>query len=349
MRTAGAGISLAPNAMRVLGDLGVANDVVRSGWRQTGLHVFDAKGRPLSMLDTVAAEAVFGAPHVAIHRRELHRILANAVQPGTVHYGWRACGVEPDDGRTAVLFEDGSRVAADCVVVADGIGSRLRAAMLPASTPRYAGYTCWRGIAPWSDAGLLPATETWGPRGRVGIVPVSATSVYWFAVVDAPAGDATMRSMDVASLAERFSAYHHPISAIMAATPDDALIHGDISDIAPLDRLVHGNLVLLGDAAHATTPNLGQGACQAIEDAAVLSTALAESADIPTALRRYDHTRQRRVADVITTSRRIGAIAQTTNPVAAVLRDTIVRWTPPGVSMRRLARFYDQAHLVLAP
>jgi 2-polyprenyl-6-methoxyphenol hydroxylase-like FAD-dependent oxidoreductase len=217
--------------------------------------------------------------------------------------------------------------------------------MLGADQPRYAGYVSWRGVTP---AGSVPApagmSEAVGRGKRFGLAPAGSDQLYWFAVANTPAGG---RDGDAhRELLERFGSWHAPIPAVIAATPADHIVRTDIVDRPPVTRWHAGRAVLLGDAAHPMTPNLAQGACQAIEDAAALADALAavtgprgtQDAAIEAALQRYESQRVARANALVVASRRFGSIGQWEHPVAATVRDWVLRLTPPSFQLRQMRR-----------
>jgi 2-polyprenyl-6-methoxyphenol hydroxylase-like FAD-dependent oxidoreductase len=178
-------------------------------------------------------------------------------------------------------------------------------------------------------------TESWGRGERFGIVPIGFGEIYWFAVADAPPNG---RDLDVhRGLMARFAPWHAPIVAIIEATPADRIVRTDICDRPPTTRWHSGRVVLLGDAAHPMTPNLGQGAGQAIEDAVVLDASLASASTIEEALMRYEQRRVTRANGIVLASRRFGAVAQWSHPVAAWIRDRAMSLMPAslGVSQAR--------------
>ncbi|MFT4051677.1 MAG: FAD-dependent monooxygenase [Microbacterium sp.] len=269
----------------------------------------------------------------SLHRAELHRALADALPAGTLRLGHSA--TVASDGQPIVTV-DGVEERFDLVVAADGLRSDARARLGLDRGLRYAGYTAWRGVTAAGIDVQDEAGETWG-RGRIfGIVPLPDERVYWFATESAAAGQ---RAEDErAAVRERFSDWHTPIPACIDATPAEAVLRHDIYD---LDRLpvafARGRTVLLGDAAHGMTPNLGQGAGQAIEDAATL-TLLLRTDDPDAALAGYDRLRRTRTTAIWRQSRRIGKIAQASHPVAAGLRDALLRATPPALMGRATQR-----------
>ncbi len=144
--------------------------------------------------------------------------------------------------------------------------------------------------------------------------------VYWYATANVRAGDT------MADVREMFAGWHDPIPALLAGTPDDAVLRNDLYDLPlPLAPFGTGRVALLGDAAHAMTPNLGQGACAAIEDAGVLGRLLGTHDDIRAALSAYGDQRRRPTAKLVRRSRTVGRLGQLENPVALAVRNTVLR------------------------
>jgi len=131
-----------------------------------------------------------------------------------------------------------------------------------------------------------------------------------------------------------------PIDAVIAATSENALLRNDIYDRPPVKRWSGENVTLLGDAAHPMTPNLGQGACQAIEDAVVLADCLQKMLDLGAALREYELKRIARTSRLVEQSRQLGEMGQWTNPLACRLRNTLVKHTPPAIAMKQMAALF---------
>ncbi|GLY94986.1 hypothetical protein Acsp02_22410 [Actinoplanes sp. NBRC 103695] len=223
------------------------------------------------------------------------------------------------------------RIEADLVVGADGIRSAVREQLWPGvSRPVPIGVTAWRGIAPaWR--GELPVAISWGRGAEFGIVPLEDGRIYWFAAVNATPGTAP------SEVDSRFSTWHEPIPALIAAT--GTVLRDELACLdKPLPTYVQGRVVLLGDAAHAMTPNLGQGANQALEDAVVLA-ALAGRADVAAA---YDRERRPRSQQVARASRTIGRFGQQlANPLAVAGRNALMRVVPPRFALRSMARYAD--------
>ena len=337
----GAGLTLQPNGIVALRQLGLGERIVRAGaaLRVGGLLRWD--GRPLAVLPRERAEALLehaGAPVVGIHRATLQDVLLDALGRDLVQLGRDCTGYESKDGSVRVHFADGSDVECEALVGADGLGSAVRARLVGDGPPLYAGYTSWRGVT--SDlCGLEPdfAVEMWGRGQRFGGCAIDAGRFYWFAVANAPAGerepDARQRKR---GLLARFAGWGSRVPALIASTPEDAILRTDIADRPPLARWGEGAVTLLGDAAHAMTPNLGQGACQALEDACVLGRELSRASSLDEGLRGYETTRRARASAVVVAARRLGAVAQWQHPLACELRDALFRAMPRALLERQI-------------
>ncbi len=343
----GAGISLWPNAMRVLDLIGVGDrvrDVAAPLQGEGGLRLPSGRWIVRAGPDAPLVEVV------ALHRADLHQILREALPDGVLRAGATETGVRIDPaGPGAEVEYDGDggprRVAADVVVAADGLRSGVRRQLWPAARPPvYRGYTSWRAVTPADAVSVTGGGETWGSGERFGYLPLRGGRVYWFAVANAGADGpdgADPHGGGLETVRRRLAGWHDPIPRLLDASPADSVLHLDICDLPALSSFVTGPVALLGDAAHAMTPDVGQGGCQAIEDAAVLAAALREDTDVPGALNRYDASRRPRTQAIARHSRLTGRFAQLQNPAAVGVRNTLLRLTPPAVAMRPLARISD--------
>lgn len=211
----------------------------------------------------------------------------------------------------------------------------VRRQLLGETPLRYAGYTSWRGVAP--VAGLSPAhevVELWGRGLRFGIVPIAEQETYWFAVANAAAGGTDSDSR--ATVLERFASFGEPARALVEASPGARILRTDIYDRKPVSSWSKGRVCLLGDAAHPTTPNLGQGGCMAIEDAVVLAHCLAKGAQHADAFHEYERKRVAHTTKIVNASWQFGRLAQLEGRVVTWLRDLALRATPDSQIRARL-------------
>jgi 2-polyprenyl-6-methoxyphenol hydroxylase-like FAD-dependent oxidoreductase len=340
----GAGLALAPNGLRALDVFG-AGDTLRGLATPQEIGIRRPDGRWL--LRSTTGQMItsrFGDPVVLVPRAALVDALAARVADRDISLGTEVTAVEPGEAAARVATTAGD-LEADLVVAADGIGSATRAALFPGHPGlRYTGATTWRLLA-GPVPGPAPMAETWG-RGTVfGVMPLADGRVYCYAA--APAVPGARAGDELAELARRFGTWHSPIPGLLGlAAPADVLRH-DVAELSePLPSFHRGRVALLGDAAHPMAPNLGQGACQALEDAAVLSRLAAGTAPdgVAALLGRYTATRLTRTTEVVRWSRRAAAMAGWTSPAAVVLRDALTRTAgrlAPGAALRGLGPVYD--------
>jgi salicylate hydroxylase len=296
----GAGVIVAPNAARLLRALGVLDVFTEravaldTGWEFRRWQ----DGSVLSSEDLATrCESLYGERTYAAHRADLLEAVRSAVPAGSVRLGRRCVAIDQDGPRPVLRFADGDRVAADVVIGADGIHSMVRAALTEPVPPAYSGLCAFRALVPAADAAAFarrPAQTLWlGPGHHLVHYPISA-GAFVNLVAFAPAGEYTTESWTatgtVAELLAEFAGWDERLIALLraAGTPG----RWALLDRAPLTRWTRGTVTLLGDAAHPMFPFFGQGAAQAIEDAATLARCLAaDQADPATALLRYEELR----------------------------------------------------------
>lgn len=339
-REVGAGIVLWGNAMAVLRALGAADAVAAVGEPMQYGELRSARGRVLSRQRVADWDRELGERSLVLHRAELLAALLGVLGPAGVRFGHELVELRDEPAGVHARFANGAEATGDVLIGADGLHSRVRRALGDDSPPRYAGYSCWRAVvevpATLVEPGYL--CETWGRGRRFGWLRLARGRVYWFATFDAPPGQREASpAAELARAAELFRGWWGPIPALIAATEPARLLRNDILDRPP--RLVAGRgpVTLLGDAAHPTTPNIGQGACLALEDALVLARAL-ERAPLAHSLREYERTRHRRTRAIVRFSWHLGRVGQWSNPLACGLRDAALAATPVAAIRRQHTR-----------
>jgi 2-polyprenyl-6-methoxyphenol hydroxylase-like FAD-dependent oxidoreductase len=340
----GAGLGLAANAVKALSDIGISEDILAKGKIIRKLLIKDSQGNVLSETDSEKISERYGViNNFSIHRADLHQVLLQKILPGTIQLGKGCIDFRQHTSGVTLLFQDGSSIDADYVIACDGIHSIFRKKLIPGSAPRFAGYTCWRAVidnVP-PDFNFEDVVEMWGAGSRFGIVPLAGKRVYWFACLNASANDPQKRAYKIENLLQEFSTFRDPVSKVLLRTTTEQLIWSDIVDLAPIKKFAFGNIVLMGDAAHATTPNMGQGACMAIEDAAVLANCLDEYNSPDEAFMQFQKRRIARTTKIVKTSWAMGQVAQVRHPLLVGLRNAAIRLTPRRVTESQLKFLYD--------
>jgi len=316
----GAGLSLWSNAMRVLRWLGVEREALAAGSLIERTVTVTCGGRPIAEMDIAGLGREAGAPSICIARAELRKILLHRISLDRLKTSARCVSYAVREHSVIAHMADGSTAKGDLLVGADGIHSIARAKLLGSAEPRYAGYTCWRGLVTgdWLKAGT--AMVAMGRGTHAGLFPCGSHQAYWFGTVNAPA----RATVDLSSLID---SWPEPIAAAIRATSPGEILRNDIFDRAPAAVWGQGPVTLLGDAAHPATPNLGQGACQALEDAKVLTECLLENRPAGESLRAYERLRMPRTAMVTREARNLGRLLQIENPIVMPLRDMAARTT----------------------
>ena len=330
---AGAGLSLWTNAIRALRKLGLADQVIAAGSIFRRSEFRSPSGKVLQSGDLGGLDE----PSICIHRAELHRVLASALPPETLCLGMKCITLEQDAERVTVHLANGEIDQADLVIAADGFRSAIRQQLFPSSRINYDKRTSWRGVTE-TQGGVVPdiAYQTWGRSQRFGYMCLDRKRVYWFAVINMPEGQTPPAGERKDFLRQRFLGWHDPIEDMIEMTDAENIVETGIYDIDPLETWSQGRITLLGDAAHAATPDMGQGGCMAIEDALVLARSLSQEKDLTSALNHYETARKPRTTWMMKQSRTLGRIAQLDNPLLCSFRDFVLSVVPEAVTRRQL-------------
>ena len=344
IRAVGAGIIMATNAMQVLQRLGIADKVKENGYKLTGGQIADQKWRSIQKIDGEYAIEKYGVGSYAIHRAALQQVLINALPEGIIRLNHKVESVSQSKVSASVKFENGTTSEADFIVGADGIKSVVRQSLFGETTYRYSGQTCWRASVKTIIPQVLQksAYELWGskPGLRWGMVPVRENEVYFYATVCLPAGGKDDLSALKKNLGQEYVEFGDLVVQLLETTEPQKIIRTDIFDFAPIKKWYAGRIVLIGDAAHATTPNLGQGGCQAIEDAYALAKSLKENSEPEEAFEKFQAIRYAKAKYVVDTSWMFGKMTNLSAPWIA-LRNTAIRLLPASLAKKSSDKLFQ--------
>lgn len=344
LQAVGAGIWVPTNALQALSSLGLSEKVVELGVPLTAIELWAAEGGLLQKLDLQQVRAHFGCTTISIHRARLQQVLVEALRPGSLHLGRRCTHFRQDKEGVSVYFDDGTRAEGELLIGADGIHSTVRGQLFPEARLRYSGQTCYRGIARIT----LPADlhtvcrEIWGGENRFGFSAIGEEAVYWFAPITAPAGERLAPDI-IPLLGARYRSFPEPVPDLLRHTLPEDVILTDLYDLNPLKRYWQGQVVLLGDAAHAMTPNLGQGGAQAVEDGVALARQLTLSVDPGLAFHRYQQHRLPRARRLVQQSWWMGQVAHLGPRWLRRTRNLLLQRLPSSVTKARTRDLYTPA------
>jgi 2-polyprenyl-6-methoxyphenol hydroxylase-like FAD-dependent oxidoreductase len=358
----GAAILMWPNAMRVLHRLGLAETVREQGSSLEKSSWLRCDGKALNNFSFPETDQ----PAVAVHRAVLQQALVSAVPPESVHLDHVFEGYEQLPDRVVSRFKNRQSFAADILIGADGVHSRAREQLLNDGPPTDHHYVAWRGVVShaFSSVQLATATEIYGRGRRFGIGPLGAGRIGWWASANKSlqtdrnqghSAQATAGAEDPESIREEllelFGNWCEPVPDLIRVTPLKALVKNAVRDRPPVEKWGTGAISLLGDAIHPLTPNLGQGGCLAIEDAAVLARCIekyarnAETSESQTAaslaLRRFESARRTRTAWLARFSRAYGVIGQWEKRSAVQFRDVGLSLVPNRLTTRFLRALFQ--------
>ena len=308
LRPAGAGISLWSNGIKVLNKLGLGKEVAAIGGQMNRMEYRNLQGEVLNDVNLIPLMEQVGQRPYPVSRTDLQEMMLNAFGESDVKMGMRCVEVKQDVDSATAIFEDGSTTTGDVVIGADGIHSVVRTYLAGGKIEsRYAGYVNWNGIVEASPD--LAESDVWviyvGEGKRASMMPIGGDRFYYFMGCPKPQGTKTPPEEIRAELKETFAGWAQPVQNLIEKLDPEQVNRLEISDIDPLPSLVEGRIALVGDSAHATTPTLGQGGCQAMEDAEVLCRYLiTTNISVEDALKRYEAERKERVAQLVLKARK---------------------------------------------
>ncbi len=334
----GAGLLLWQNAMRALKRIGMAERVEGSGGVVERMEWRNPRGEFIAEWPVSTISQEVGVPAVGILRATLSTTLAEGLQEGVLELGANCTSFEETDSGVVVHLEDGSSRQGDFLIGADGVNSMVRSQLYGRTDPRYAGYTLWHGHLQWdalSDTAAPPHLfrETWGSGTRFGFYPVHG-ELYWYCIRKTPPGGSEAEADRKAAVLQHVGDWADPARQLVETTPPPNIQRIDIVGRAPMRRWGQNRITLVGDSAHAMTPNLGQGACQALEDAVILAKTLAEHDQLEPALREYEGRRRNRTASFQIRAWLIGSTGRWENPLLVRTRNRIMRAVFPTLAWK---------------
>lgn len=339
LKPVGAGIILANNAMQVYDKLGLRQKLEAAGNAISAMNITTDKLKVLSGIGLGYFEKKYGVRNIAIHRGALQTILANELAKNEIILNKQLARVSKENNGFKLVFEDTSQVKAEVLIGADGISSVVRQQLFSENTIRKAEQICWRGVTEFDlpEAYQHAVNEAWGRGDRFGFVKIDDKRVYWFAVKSYKNSAEEFTISDIPAI---YQSYHPLIQELIAATPIDTIYTNEIDDLAPINSWIQENVCLVGDAAHATTPNMGQGACQAIEDAYFLAEFMANK-PINEAFTKFQQQRMAKAKLVVNQSWMIGKLAHVANPIGATFRNFMMKMTPESVGIKQSEKIFN--------
>jgi 2-polyprenyl-6-methoxyphenol hydroxylase-like FAD-dependent oxidoreductase len=324
----GAAISLWPNALAALDRLGLEDEVRAVGeWEEPGT------------LRKPSGEAfwTFDNSNLIILRSLLQQALLRSVDGPPLMLGMRCTTVKASAQEVSIQFDDGSDHSFDLVVGADGLRSAVRSAVAPGEPPpAYSGNSAWRAVM--HAPGLVPTAWLTIGRGLQFLAaPLPDGYVYWSPLVKIPLGEVELIDDHLGYLKERFGSWHPPIPELLCRTDENSCFATPVFCRPPPSWLHRGRVVLIGDAAHPMTPDLGQGACQAIEDAVILADCLSASeGNVGAELADFTSRRLKRIRRIVKEARQLGRLNASTSPLVEIVRTSVFKLVPGGYSQRHL-------------
>lgn len=343
IKPVGAGIILANNAMQVYEKLGLRKIIEEKGNPISSMNITKANLKEISKIDLSYFQQKYEVKNIAIHRGILQQILIDKLQSTKIKLGHKLNKVVKNTNGHSLIFENGEQIQSSILIGADGLNSTVRQNLFPNNEIRNANQICWRGITNFN----LPTkyknelNEAWGKTERFGFVQIAENKVYWYAL---KSFKRDKNEFSVNNIEKYFSNYNSVIKNIIATTKKELINTAEISDLKPTTIWYKENVCLIGDSAHATTPNMGQGACQAIEDAYVLSECLFKY-ETNISFEKFQNLRLPKAHQVVKASWFVGKMAHLSNPVLIGIRNQIMRMTPSSINRKQSEQIFQLASL----
>ena len=336
----GAGIWLAPNALQVLEFTGVLDKVFKVGNVVNRITLANQNLEPLSDVSQLPAKEKYGFSTLAIHRAKLQLALIEAIPKEKIHWNKAFKSYKLENNAVSIIFQDGTTTQSQYLIGADGIDSKVRSQLFPESQIRYSGQTCWRGVMKsalpleYKDRGI----EMWGKGIRFGLSQLSEAETSWFAVKKSEAFQKDDDFILKEKLLTYFKDFHPLVCQLISNTETKNILRNDITDLKPMKHWQKDNICLIGDAAHATTPNMGQGGAQAIEDGYYLGRLIARNPN-KNNFKAFENKRYNRVNNIVKQSWFTGKIANLETGYS--IRNIIFSTIPKKLIDKNMYSVYD--------
>ncbi len=339
IQAVGAGIILANNAMQVYEKLGLKAIIEQNGNAISSLNITTSSLKVLSRADLSYFEQKFNVKNNAIHRGILQQILIDKLDNSSIYLNYKLRNITKNGSGYSLEFQNGEKIQSAILIGADGLNSVVRNKLFINSRIRYAKQICWRGVTTYH----LPTkyqnelNEAWGKNERFGFVQIAKNKVYWYALKSFKKNEDELR---LANIDHYFSKYNPVVKDIISSTKREKIHTAEISDLEPLHQWYKESVCLIGDAAHAMTPNMGQGACQAIEDAYSIAQCL-NTYDCNKAFREFQKMRLPKAHRVVKASWLVGKMAHISNPVLIEIRNQMMRLTPAFINRKQTQQLFE--------
>lgn len=329
LRNDGGGLTLWNNATGALQSMGLIEEIYESSKIICESSLTTSSGKILATIPLKELATKYGTYTVGILRSNLHHILASKLKQTEIKTGYNLVNLKETSEEVIAYFENGHEEAGELLVGADGIYSAVRNKLFPNHDLRFSGYEAWRGICSYTNQYTKSGYtfESWGNGKRFGFIPMSDSLVYWYATRNT---SENLRESQISKeqLIYSFREFVQPVPTIIAGTKETDITRKLIYDFKPLQNWSKGRVVLIGDAAHATTPNLGQGACMALEDSVVLAECLEQDENLFDAVKAFEEKRKNRAKLILNSSWMYGKIAQMENSFLCKVRNMLVKIGP---------------------
>ncbi len=347
LKEVGAGTGLWCNATYYLSKLSITQEF------------WDSVATPIDSLEIATPEGL-ALPKVSIsdiklpdeqksyivHRNDLHRALVERVGLDSIQTGHRLACLQETESGVELQFENGNTTHADVVIGADGLRSRVRSSLFGEEPPSYSGQVCYRGIAKIASESPGLIREIQGKGLRASVLALGKDQVYWWATRCCPEDESHPMERRQEDLLKWFSDWPYQVPEAIAATDPTQILRNNLYDRPPIPKWYTNRVCLIGDAAHPTTPNFGQGACLAIEDAALISELLEKQSEPVRAFAEFQNLRSKRCYDIVKQSRLFGDIGALASPLLVQLRNWMIRLSPSAITRRALQKQISYRHSI---